>query len=58
MGKSSKYIFCRLDTMSKRHSIQISEKVYEKLKVKGHFGESFDAVIERILDERRGKPEK
>jgi len=37
--------------MSKRHSIQISDQVYQKLKQKGQFGESFDKLIARILNE-------
>lgn len=37
--------------MSKRHSIQISDQVYRKLRQKGQFGESFDKLIARVLDE-------
>ena len=37
--------------MSKRHSIQISDQVYQKLKQMGQFGESFDKLIARILYE-------
>lgn len=38
--------------MSKRHSIQVSQEVYEKLIEIGHFGESFNELIARLLTEK------
>ena len=37
--------------MNRRYSIQVSEKVYNSLREKGRFGESFTNLIQRILDE-------
>jgi predicted CopG family antitoxin len=45
-------IIYRVNTMSKRHSIQVSQEVYEKLIEIGHFGESFNELIARLLTEK------
>jgi predicted CopG family antitoxin len=40
--------------MCKRHTIQVSQEVYKKLIEKGHFGESFNKLIARLLTELEG----
>ena len=43
---------------SKRCTLLVKEEVYHRLKAKGRFGESFSALIDRLLDELDRKTEK
>jgi predicted CopG family antitoxin len=45
-------ILYTVNRMSRRRSIQVSQEVYEKLKEKGQFGESFNELIARLLTEK------
>jgi len=36
--------------MSKRHTISLDEDVYTHLKSKGKFGESFNSLVNRLID--------
>jgi len=38
-------------SLSKRHTVTLDDVVYSRLKTTGKFGESFSALISRILDE-------
>jgi len=43
---------------SKRCTLLVKEDVYHRLKAKGRFGESFSALVDRLLDELDEKTEK
>jgi predicted CopG family antitoxin len=45
-------------TETKRKTITLDEETYKRLGKVGTFGESFDNLINRILDEREGKKSK
>ncbi|HEY7111098.1 MAG TPA: hypothetical protein VH415_16850 [Nitrososphaeraceae archaeon] len=37
--------------MSKRHTVSITSNVYTRLRNHGHFGESFNDLVSRLVDE-------
>lgn len=39
-----------LAIMSKRHTITVNNEVFQKLKQKGTFGESYNKLISRLID--------
>jgi macrodomain Ter protein organizer (MatP/YcbG family) len=44
-----------IGTNTKRKSLSLNEKTYNRLAKFGHWSESADDLINRILDEREGK---
>ena len=51
------YIGCNLNTptycqtMTKRTTVSLDARVYQRLKSRGEFGETFSEVVRRILDQ-------
>jgi macrodomain Ter protein organizer (MatP/YcbG family) len=43
------------ETNTKRKSLSLNERTYNRLAKYGHWSESADNLINRILDEREGK---
>ena len=43
------------ETNSRRKTLSLNEKTYNRLAKYGHWSESADDLINRILDERSGK---
>ncbi|HET9807786.1 MAG TPA: antitoxin VapB family protein [Nitrososphaeraceae archaeon] len=44
-------MFYKTNTKYKRCTILLKEGIYQRLKTKGKFGESFSELISRLLDE-------
>lgn len=44
-------MFYKTNTKYKRCTILLKEDIYQRLKTKGKFGESFSELISRLLDE-------